>query len=196
MSPRAWFREDPLCPKQKEVIPRRSQVTVTAAVNDQAVLAQIEEIYRARIDDFRRVARAALGDSEIARDAVQDGFARAIRDHVRFRGDAPLEGWIWGCVMHSIQDAGRSLGKHRAVPLESPPLELVGHSRLDEAVRKAVRKLPERQRHVLFLRHYADLDYREIGIALGIATGTVSATLHAAHTTLRQALKGESDGRG
>jgi RNA polymerase sigma factor (sigma-70 family) len=170
-------------------------VTVIAAVRDQAVLAQIEEIYRERIGNFRRVARAALGDSEIARDAVQDGFARAVRDRARYRGDAPLEAWVWGCVMHSIQDIGRSLGKHRAVPLsEVAPVGLAEHSRFDDAVRRAVQELPERQRHVLFLRYYADLDYREIGVALGIATGTVSATLHAAHTALRQALKGESHG--
>jgi len=97
--------------------------------------------------------------------------------------------------MHSIQDIGRSLGKHRAVPLsEVAPVGLAEHSRFDDAVRRAVQELPERQRHVLFLRYYADLDYREIGVALGIANGTVSATLHAAHTALRQALKGESHG--
>ncbi len=48
--------------------------------------------------------------------------------------------------------------------------------------------LPERQRLVLFLRYYADLDYRRIAQILGVRTGTVSASLHAAHNTLRQAL--------
>ena len=48
-----------------------------------------------------------------------------------------------------------------------------------------VAALPERQRLVGFLRYFADLEYREIGAALGIETGTVSATLHAAHANLR-----------
>jgi RNA polymerase sigma-70 factor (ECF subfamily) len=51
-----------------------------------------------------------------------------------------------------------------------------------------VAALPERQRLVLFLRHYADLDYREIARILGVKTGTVSASLHAAHATLRRTL--------
>jgi DNA-directed RNA polymerase specialized sigma24 family protein len=48
--------------------------------------------------------------------------------------------------------------------------------------------LPERQRLVVFLRYYADLDYREIAEALDVKVGTVSATLHAAHGSLRSAL--------
>ena len=51
-----------------------------------------------------------------------------------------------------------------------------------------VAALPERQMLVLFLRHYADLDYREIARILEVKTGTVSATLHAAHATLRSNL--------
>jgi RNA polymerase sigma factor (sigma-70 family) len=48
--------------------------------------------------------------------------------------------------------------------------------------------LPDRQRAALFLRYYADLDYRSIAEALGIEVGTVSATLSAAHTSLRRSL--------
>jgi RNA polymerase sigma-70 factor (ECF subfamily) len=51
-----------------------------------------------------------------------------------------------------------------------------------------VAALPERQRLVLFLRYYADLDYRRIAEILGVRIGTVSASLHAAHGTLRRAL--------
>ena len=43
-------------------------------------------------------------------------------------------------------------------------------------------RLPERQRTAVFLRYYADLDYAAIGEALGITTGTVAATLNAAHS--------------
>jgi sugar phosphate isomerase/epimerase len=41
-----------------------------------------------------------------------------------------------------------------------------------------------------FLRYYADLDYRTIGEVLEIETGTVSATLAAAHNSLRDAIEG------
>jgi RNA polymerase sigma factor (sigma-70 family) len=55
-------------------------------------------------------------------------------------------------------------------------------------LRAAVSALPERQRLALFLRHYADLDYEAIAFALGVRRGTVAATLHAAHESLRRTL--------
>jgi DNA-directed RNA polymerase specialized sigma24 family protein len=42
----------------------------------------------------------------------------------------------------------------------------------------------------LFLRHYADLSYEEIADVLGVARGTVAATLHAGHEAVRQAMQG------
>jgi RNA polymerase sigma factor (sigma-70 family) len=52
-----------------------------------------------------------------------------------------------------------------------------------------VSRLPERERLVVFLRYFADLDYRGIAGALGIEVGTVSATLHSAHASLRRSLE-------
>jgi len=49
--------------------------------------------------------------------------------------------------------------------------------------------LPERQRLALFLRYYADLDYRSIAEVLGVEIGTVGATLNKAHAALRQQLE-------
>jgi DNA-directed RNA polymerase specialized sigma24 family protein len=41
---------------------------------------------------------------------------------------------------------------------------------------------------VVFLRYFADLGYRDIAEVLDVKVGTVSATLHAAHVSLRSAL--------
>jgi RNA polymerase sigma factor (sigma-70 family) len=58
----------------------------------------------------------------------------------------------------------------------------------DHDVRFLLASLPERQRLVLFLRYYADLDYRSIAEAVGIESGTVAATLNQARATLRRML--------
>ena len=49
--------------------------------------------------------------------------------------------------------------------------------------------LTERQREIVFLHYYADLDYAAIAEALAISPGTVGATLNAARNTLRSALE-------
>jgi DNA-directed RNA polymerase specialized sigma24 family protein len=56
------------------------------------------------------------------------------------------------------------------------------------ALAPLVAGLPERQRLAVFLRYYADLDYRAIADALEIEVGTVGATLAAAHRAIRRAL--------
>jgi RNA polymerase sigma-70 factor (ECF subfamily) len=56
-------------------------------------------------------------------------------------------------------------------------------------VRAAVAALPERQRLMLLLRYYGDLDYKTIAQVTGVRVGTVGAELHAAHASVRRFLK-------
>jgi DNA-directed RNA polymerase specialized sigma24 family protein len=72
---------------------------------EQASLAAIEAVYRSRGADLFRFALARTGSTEAARDAVQDGFARAIRGRASFRGDGPLEAWSARCVINAARDA-------------------------------------------------------------------------------------------
>jgi RNA polymerase sigma-70 factor (ECF subfamily) len=149
-------------------------------VDPDAVLDQIETVYRTRYAVFVRVATAIVGDPDQARDAVHDGFVRAVRHRGRFRGDS-LEGWIWRIVVNA---ARRRRAQERRTALETPSSH-AGGSAENGDLRALVAPLPERQRVALFLRYYADLDYRAIAEALGIRPGTVAAHLHAAHETLR-----------
>jgi RNA polymerase sigma factor (sigma-70 family) len=150
-------------------------------------LAQLESLYRDRYDHFARVAAAVTGDGESGRDAVQHAFATAVRKRRSFRGAGPLEAWLWRIV---VNEARRLARERRPTPVESPPDAAVNGRLPDElGLRAWVSSLPPRQRAVLFLRYYADLDYRSIADALGVEVGTVSATLSAAHATLRKALE-------
>lgn len=146
---------------------------------------ELEELYRSRFDIFARVAASVTGDGERARDAVQEAFATAVRKRGSFRGEGPLEAWVWRMVLnaaHSDLRRGNS-----AVDYEHAATN--GHPERDAELRAALARLPERQRTAVFLRYYADLDYVAIGEALGIRTGTVAATLNAAHTALRSRLE-------
>lgn len=149
-------------------------------------LEELEALYRSRFDVFERVAASVTGDSERARDAVQDAFATAVRKRGSFRGEGPLEAWLW----HIVLNAARS-DVRRSVPevVYDEPAAANGYPERDAELRVALARLPERQRTAVFLRYYADLDYVAIGEALGISTGTVAATLNAAHAALRGRLK-------
>lgn len=151
----------------------------------------IEDVYRRRFAAFMRVALAVTGDPEAARDAVQEGFARALGHRAGFRGEGPLEAWLWRAVVNCARDARRA---RPGVPLDAAPderLHVPAGTDDDADVRAALARMPERQRLALFLRHYADLDYRAIAAVLGVRTGTVGATLSAAHASLRRQMEAQ-----
>ncbi|MGA9761332.1 MAG: sigma-70 family RNA polymerase sigma factor [Gaiellaceae bacterium] len=152
--------------------------------NKGARLEDLEQLYRERYAHFVQVARAVVGNEAAAHDAVQEGFSHAIRERRSFRGDGPLEAWLWRAVVNAAKSSRRR--KTAFDPFETAPEAAAnGQPDEDKEIRAWIAALPERQRLVVFLRYYADLDYGAIATALGIKTGTVSATLNAAHAALR-----------
>ncbi len=157
-------------------------------VGQNAQVADVEALYRARYRHFLRVAILITRDQGNAHDAVQEGFAATIRSLASYRGEGPLDAWVWRAVVN----AAKKQQRHSSAPgLEGD--EPTSRQNGDEAearlVRTWVAALPERQRLTVYLRYYADLDYRQIATVLNIAVGTVSATLSAAHQTLRKTIE-------
>ena len=148
------------------------------------LLGELEALYVESFESYARVARAIIGDRERAFEVVQEGFVRAMAARARFRGKSPLSAWVWRIIVNEartqsrrpLTDAAYERGEVEppARPAELAPL---------------ISALPERQRHAIFLRYYADLDYRTIAAVLDIEVGTVTATLAAAHRRLRTALR-------
>jgi RNA polymerase sigma-70 factor, ECF subfamily len=149
-------------------------------MDEAGVWSEIESLYRAEFRRFERVARAVTGDADAALDAVQEGFADALRNARQWSGRGSLESWVWRCVVNRARK-----GRQRHRTFEPPVESQRDDGRPDAELSVRLAALPERQRLVVFLRYFADLEYREIAAALGIETGTVSASLHAAHNSLR-----------
>jgi RNA polymerase sigma factor (sigma-70 family) len=148
-------------------------------------LEAIEAVYRRRVDDFFRFALAKTGDPERARDAVQEGFARAIRGRATFHGTGQLEAWVARCVTNAAHDLTRALSRMQVEPQDVAADSMTASDDGGSVIRDAVRRLPRRQRDALFLRYYLDFDHRAIAEALDVEVGTVSATLHAARNSSR-----------
>jgi RNA polymerase sigma-70 factor, ECF subfamily len=147
-------------------------------------------LYEHRYHRFLRVAEAIVGESELARDVVQEAFARLVKRRDEFRGEGAFEGWVWRTVVNTALNARRDRPP-AAVELDESLEPSVNGQAPDARVHALVASLPERQRLVLFLRYYADLDYRSIAEALEIQPGTVGATLNQAHAAIRRLLEEE-----
>jgi RNA polymerase sigma-70 factor (ECF subfamily) len=142
---------------------------------------QLEELYRTHLAEFQRTATAIAGDRESGKEAVQEGFAKAIRARRQFRGEGSLDAWVWKLVVNAARDARRREQRH-------PRLDLPPSEANDGTANLPLAGLTSRQAEVLFLHYYADLSYATIAEALGIQVGTVGATLHTAREALRRGL--------
>jgi RNA polymerase sigma factor (sigma-70 family) len=154
-----------------------------------AELIAIEGVYRREFARYLRVASAIAGDIEVGRDCVHDAFAAAVRHRGQFRGDGPLEAWLWRVVVNSArQYRRRTLDRAIDYDHHTGANGSIGDV---ASVRAALATLPERERLAVFLRYYADLDYTTLAQVLEVSTGTVGATLHSARRKLAQLLPGE-----
>lgn len=138
----------------------------------------LEDAYRTHGPRLRRLA-AAIAGADAANDVVQDAFAQALRKRRSWRGDGPLEAWLWRLVLNAARDAERRRVRRdrladrllRAFERHASPHVV------DDALHAPLRLLPTRQRDCIVLRYFGDLSYAEIGEVMGIEPGTVGALL-------------------
>src|SRR4051794_3535767 len=141
-------------------------------------------------ENFDRVARAitlAAGDREVARDATQDAFARALRRWRRVSEMDRPDGWVYVVAMNRLRDHWRRLDREQPVEPVDPDNGGVVVTRL--SVREAIGTLPPRQRQAVVLRYLADLPLADVADAMDCAVGTVKATLHQALRAMRVELE-------
>jgi len=145
----------------------------------------LEQLYRDRYRTFRDVLAGVVGSQDLAREVVQEAFARALRERRRFRGEGSLEAWVWRIALNVALKTRHELRREWALDWELP----ADPDGPDRDVRSAVEALPPRRRLVIFLRYYADLSYAEIADVMGVAEGTVAAALAQAKAELGRVLE-------
>jgi RNA polymerase sigma-70 factor (ECF subfamily) len=138
-----------------------------------------------------RVAVRMLGDREAARDATQTAFLKGYTSLASYDRKRRFFSWIYRIVCNECLNMLRA--QHPAQPLR----DVAGGSSADggaeaaeirERVRHALVLLPPDQRHVIILRHFAELSYKEIAEELSIAEDTVRSRLYEARRRLYELL--------
>ena len=162
-----------------------------AAVDDTG----FERWYRAEHPRLLSAFTIATGDVEVARDLVDEAFARALaRWDAVAAMDSPA-GWVHVVATNLLRRRMRRadlerrvLGRRAAEPSPDPPSPA-----LAPEVWAAVAALPPRQRAVVALRIVLDLSQDDTARLLGIRPGTVSAALVAARRSLAATLTEEAE---
>jgi RNA polymerase sigma factor (sigma-70 family) len=130
------------------------------------------------------------GDRQLAEDATQEAFARALTRWRRLRNQPWAAGWV---STTALNVARRQLRRHPATSVDV----VAGHEDPDAEhldLHAAIRALPPRQQEAVALHYLLDLPVSETAAAMGCDEGTVKTHLSRARTTLGRALSDpESD---
>ena len=140
----------------------------------------------------RLVAAVALisGSRASAEDAVQEALARAWERGERGEHIESVPAWVTTVAVNLARSGVRRVIAERRArsrlgtrepPMPSPE-EFVD-------LRRALERLPRRQREAIVLRYYLGLDVGAIADAMRAPTGTVKSLLSRGRTTLAAALR-------
>jgi RNA polymerase sigma-70 factor (sigma-E family) len=156
---------------------------------------EFTEFYTSARDDCLRIVLVSVGDRQLAEDLVAEAFTRAWMSWRKVREHPVPSAWVVRTALNAHTSWWRR--RRREVALDGDGAEIGavigGEPGLDEALAAAVRRLPLRQREVITLRIFFDLDTEATARLLGIAPGTVGAHLHRALATLRTQIPSFSD---
>ena len=143
---------------------------------------------------LRRMCCVWLGDAALAEDAVQETFLRAYRALPVFRGECSAKTWLCRIAVNVCRNMKRSWWwRHvdRAVEIDNLPEAGAAFATEDDSLLQAVCALPLRQREVILLYYYQDMNMRVIAKTLDTSVSTVSRRPDAARKTLLRQLEGE-----
>jgi RNA polymerase sigma-70 factor (sigma-E family) len=154
---------------------------------------EFSEFYTSARDDCLRIVLVSVGDRELAEDLVAEAFTRAWMSWRKVREHPVPRAWVVRTALNTNVSWWRR--RRREVPTdEAPQIPYVDRpAGIDEALVAAVRTLPPRQREVITLRVFFDLDAAATAALLGISPGTVGAHLHRALAALRTQIPSFND---
>jgi RNA polymerase sigma-70 factor (ECF subfamily) len=146
-----------------------------------------------------------VSNHAVAEELAQEVFLRVYRSRQRYQPAAKFSTWLYristNVALNYFRDAKVATNQisldeddglriRRQTPDLQPLIEdqLVNHS-MGEQIRRAVRCLPANQRAAVIMHKYEEMDYAEIGRALGCSTAAVKALMFRAYETLRVRLR-------
>lgn len=178
---------------------------------DEVLVKQAQEGNRAALCELIRryerktynLAFRLMGNHADASDAAQEALVRVYTRIDRFRGDAAFSTWLFRVVTNTCLDELRRRGRLNCASLDEPvntdeglvprqgavdydtPLDQVQRGEVQEAVQRAISRLPDDYRVVVVLRDLQEYSYQQIAVYLGTSLGTVKSRLHRARQALR-----------
>ena len=175
--------------------------------NDQLIVNQIisghKDLFRLLVRQHEKavfgMGLSFFGNSDDASDFAQEVFLKAYRSLSRFEGRSRFSTWLYKIAYNTaLNEVNRrkeylSLAEEDADKLTNDadtPESAVLRSAAKEAVRAAIKELPERFRICVDLFFFYDRSYQEIELITGFPVNTIKSHVFRAKKILREKLRG------
>lgn len=179
---------------QPSGVPGRSRVmTALSPTLELAPDLDFESFVASQQIGLRRYALALTGNGHDADDLLQTTLVKLYLAWDRIDDTAHLGSYARVTMARSYVSIWRRWGSHES-PSASPPDVPVASPDTTadrDLIWRGLSRLGRRQRAVVVLRYYEDLDLATIADTLGISVGTVKSQLSRALDNLRQSLGGD-----
>lgn len=148
-----------------------------------------------------------LGDTSDAADGTQEVFLRAFRGIRKFRHGSSLKTWLYRIAIREALNQKRWFKRHlqknvsidaepeegqarfEIADLSGTPFEQLASHEIRDAVRGALRQVPEAFRSAVILRDLEGLSYEEVAEVLECSVGTVKSRILRGRRALREILE-------
>ena len=145
-----------------------------------------------------------LGDLDESHDLAQRVFIRVWSSAPRYKPSAKFTTWLFTITKNLVYNESRRRKRRPHYSLEAQteqfhlampdvtavePGEALLHQEMQEAIDRAMDKLPERQRMALVLRRFEHMPYEEIAEVMGLTISSVKSLLFRARLQLREELR-------
>ena len=141
---------------------------------------------------LRRFLASLCGDAALADDLAQEALVRAYVSSDRFIGN--FKAWLFRIAYNCFIDNLRRVPAPSA-SMDSPEVLHVADGAASDAtfrheeLRRALTRLPEKERTAIVLHYFEDLPVKEIASVMQIPSGTVKYHLSVGRDHLRQYIR-------
>ena len=164
-------------------------------------MSALEDLYDAVAAKLYGLALWRTGSEEDAADVVHDVFVRVVDQGPRLADVRNPKSWLLTVTRRAAVDVTRRRKRRRAESLEACPF-LVANAvdriqRVDAArASQLLAGLPPAQRDAVYLRHFADCTFAEIGEIVGTPKFTAASRYRGGIRKLRRLMEGDHETAG
>lgn len=155
---------------------------------DQSEKRLVEAAFEGDIESFGKLCQryypamvavgySILGDHQLAEDAAQESFARALTRLKNLRNKRKFVPWLAAICRNAAKDMVANKARQVSTDDFSKTAGNNNHDESKRLVRRAIDQLPVSAKELIVLRYYNGLSYEEISSVLGISGPTINGRL-------------------